>query len=122
MPAPVTYPDLFNEALDDLAATIATATGMSTITDPRNLTPPCAFIDTPSFTAFNNKIVTVHWPVRLIVSGPGNLDGSRALLNMAAKVMALKVAVVSGRPTTAIVGGAEYASYDLIIDTQAQAV
>jgi hypothetical protein len=41
-------------------------------------------------------------------------------MNMAAKVLAKNVAVTDGRPTIAIIGGAEMAAYDLTIEMQAQ--
>jgi hypothetical protein len=117
---PVAYTDLFNEALDDLAATLTTITGMQIVTDPRNLVPPCAFIDAPSFVAFNRNIVKLTFPVRLITLGPGNLDAQRSLMNMAALVLAKNVAVTAGRPTIAVIGGSELAAYDLTIEMQAQ--
>jgi hypothetical protein len=63
---PVAYTDLFNEALDDLTATLQTVTGLQVVNDPRNIVPPCAFIDAPSFEAFNYNIVKITFPVRLI--------------------------------------------------------
>jgi len=71
---PVAYTDLFNTALDDLTATLQTVTGLQVVNDPRNLVPPCAFIDAPSFVAWNYNIVKITFPVRLITLGPGNLD------------------------------------------------
>jgi hypothetical protein len=41
-------------------------------------------------------------------------------MNMAAKVLGKNVAVTSGRPTIAIIGGSELAAYDLTIEMQAQ--
>ena len=117
---PVAYTDLFNEALDDLTATLQSITGLQVVNDPRNLVPPCAFIDAPSFVAFNKNIVKLTFPVRLITLGPGNLDAQRSLMNMAAKVLAKNVAVTDGRPTIAIIGGNEMAAYDLTIEMQAQ--
>ena len=117
---PVAYTDLFNEALDDLTATLQSITGLQVVNDPRNLVPPCAFIDAPSFVAFNKNIVKLTFPVRLITLGPGNLDAQRSLMNMAAKVLGENVAVTDGRPTIAIIGGAEMAAYDLTIEMQAQ--
>jgi hypothetical protein len=117
---PVAYTDLINEALDDLAATLTTITGLQVVTDPRNLVPPCAFIDAPSFVAFNRNIVKLTFPVRLITLGPGNLDAQRSLMNMAALVLAKNVAVTAGRPTIAVIGGSELAAYDLTIEMQAQ--
>lgn len=117
---PVAYTDLFNEALDDLTATLQTITGLTVTNDPRSLNPPCVFIDAPSFVAFNYNIVKITFPVRIITLGPGNLDAQRSLMNMAAKVLAKNVAVTDGRPTIAIIGGSELAAYDLTIEMQAQ--
>ena len=114
------YTDLFNEGLDDLAATLATITGLQVVTDPRNLTNPCCFIGPPSFTAWNYNIVKMSFPVRIISSGPGNLDALRQLLNLAASVLSKNVAVTAGRPTMASIGGVDYPAYDLDIDIQAQ--
>ena len=117
---PVAYTDLFNEALDDLAASLTSITGLQVVTDPRSINPPCAFIDAPSFVAFNRNIVKLTFPVRLITLGPGNLDAQRSLMNMAALVLAKNVAVTAGRPTIAVIGGSELAAYDLTIEMQAQ--
>ena len=117
---PVAYTDLFNNALDDLTATLQTITGLTVTNDPRSLNPPCAFIDAPSFVAWNYNIVKISFPVRLITLGPGNLDAQRSLMNMVAKVLTKNVAVVDGRPTIAVIGGAELSAYDLTIEMQAQ--
>jgi hypothetical protein len=117
---PVAYTDLFNEALDDLTATLQTITGLTVTNDPRSLNPPCAFIDAPSFVAFNYNIVKISFPVRLITLGPGNLDAQRSLMNLAAKVLNSNVGVTTGRPTMAIIGGVELPAYDLVVNIQAQ--
>jgi hypothetical protein len=117
---PVAYTDLFNNALDDLTATLQTITGLTVTNDPRSLNPPCAFIDAPSFVAWNYNIVKISFPVRLITLGPGNLDAQRSLMNMVAKVLTKNVAVVDGRPTIAVIGGSELSAYDLTIEMQAQ--
>jgi hypothetical protein len=118
MPVPA-YTDLFNVALDDLTATLTSITGLTVTNDPRSINPPCAFIDAPSFVAFNFNIVEITFPVRLITLGPGNLDAQRSLMNMASQLLAKNVAVTGGRPTVAVYGGAEYAAYDLTIDLKA---
>ena len=118
---PVAYTDLFNNALDDLTATLQTITGLTVTNDPRSLNPPCAFIDAPSFVAWNYNIVKISFPVRLITLGPGNLDAQRSLLNLASKVVTKKIGVTDGRPTVAIIGGSELPAYDLTITLQTQA-
>jgi hypothetical protein len=59
---PAAYTDLFNEALDDLTATLTAVSGLQVVNDPRNLVPPCVFIDAPSFDAFNYNIVKLMFP------------------------------------------------------------
>ena len=119
---PVAYTDLFNEALDDLAATLTTLTNLQVVTDPRNLVPPCAFIDAPSFVVYGGggNIVQITYTVRLITLGPGNLDAQRNLMHLASLVVGKNVAVTAGRPTIAVIGGAEMPAYDLTIEMQAQ--
>jgi hypothetical protein len=118
---PVAFTDLLNEALDDLAATLTTITNMQVVTDPRNLVPPCEFIDAPSFTVYSNNVVEMTFPIRIITLGPGNLDAQRSLLNLASKVITKRIGVTDGRPTVAVIGGSELPAYDLTISLQAQA-
>ena len=117
---PVAFTDLFNEALDDLTATLTAVTGLQVVSDPRNLVPPCAFIDAPSFEALNYNIVKMTFPVRCITLGPNNLDAQRSLMNLASKVLGANVGLTDGRPTIAMIGGADYPAYDLTITMQAQ--
>ena len=119
---PVAFTDLLNEAIDDLATSLGEITNMQVVTDPRNLVPPCAFIDAPSFVVYGGggNIVQLTYTVRLITLGPGNLDAQRSLMNLASKVLGKNVAVTGGRPTIAVIGGAEMPAYDLTIEMQAQ--
>jgi hypothetical protein len=114
------YTDLFNEAIDDLATTLATITGLRVVTDPRNLNSNCCFIDAPSFEALNDHIVTVTFPVRIIGIGPGNLDTLRPLLAISASLLGKNVGVNSGTPALASIGGQEFPAYDISIRMQAQ--
>ncbi|NBQ45346.1 MAG: hypothetical protein EBU37_04710, partial [Actinobacteria bacterium] len=76
---PVAFTDLFNEALDDLTATLVAVTGMpAVVNDPRNMQPPCVFIDAPSFDAWNYNIVKLMFPVKIVTLGPANLDAQRS--------------------------------------------
>ncbi len=117
---PVAFTDLFNEALDDLTATLTAVSGLQVVNDPRNLVPPCVFIDAPSFDAFNYNIVKLMFPVKIITLGPANLDAQRSLLNIMSNVLAANIAVTDGRPTTTLIGGAEYPSYEVTANVQAQ--
>lgn len=117
---PVAFTDLFNEALDDLTATLTAVSGLQVVNDPRNLVPPCVFIDAPSFDAWNYNIVKLMFPVKIITLGPANLDAQRSLLNIMSKVLAANIAVTDGRPTSTLVGGVEYPSYEVTANVQAQ--
>jgi hypothetical protein len=62
----------------------------------------------------------MDFPVKIIGSGPGNLDALRDLLQIASKLLAKNVAVKSGNPTAVSIGGADYPAYDIVISVQAQ--
>jgi hypothetical protein len=117
---PVAFTDLFNEALDDLTTTLTAVSGLQVVNDPRNLVPPCVFIDAPSFDAWNYNIVKLMFPVKIITLGPANLDAQRSLLNIMSKVLAANIAVTDGRPTSTLIGGVEYPSYEVTANVQAQ--
>ena len=93
------YTDLFNTAINNLATTLNAVSGLVCVTDPRNIQPPCILLDAMSFTAFNYNIVDMAIPVMVISLGPSNADAYRNCLNVAAMVLAAKVAVVSGNPS-----------------------
>ncbi len=114
------YTDLFNEAIDDLATSLATITGLRVVTDPRNINPPCVFMDAPTFTAFNTNIADLTFPVRVISLGPANLDALRNVLAMCAQLLSANVAVTEGRPITLSIGGQDLAAYDVTIRMKAQ--
>jgi hypothetical protein len=116
---PTAYTDLLNKAVDDLATTLGTISPAITIvTDPRNMQPPCAFINAPSFTTplMTNK------RIQLIVPGPFNLDAQRKLLNMTAQLLGKNVAITEGRPSSIEIGGALYPCYEVIINMEASSL
>lgn len=116
------YTDLFNEAIDDLSATLNAVTGLKVVTDPRNILPGtnAALLGAPSFTAWNANIAKMTFPVQLISLGPSNLDALRSLLSTAAKLLNANVAVTDGHPISLEIGGVMYPAYELSISLQAQ--
>lgn len=114
------YTDLFNVGIDNLATSLGTITGMRVVTDPRNVNPPCVFIDAPSFIAFNANIAELDVPVRVITIGPANLDALRNVLANCALLLNKGVAVIEGRPISLSIGGQDLAAYDLTIKMKVQ--
>jgi len=115
------YVDLFNNAIDDLIATLATITDLRVTTDPQKINPPCVFLDAPTFDSWSSAIVKMTFNVKVISLGPGNLDAMRNILSIAARMLAKKVAVTAGRPGFVTIGGQDFPCYDLDIFLQAQA-
>ena len=114
------YTDLFNTAIDNLAATLGTITGLRVVTDPRDLNPPCVFLGAPALTAWNGNIAKMEFNATVVTLGPGNLDALRNVLNISASILNKNVAVTDGRPTTVNIGGQEFPAYELTIPMQAQ--
>ena len=118
------YEDFLNETIDDIAASLATVSGLRVITDPTKIVPNCVFLLAPSFTVFggNGNILTMTFPLKVIGSGPAGLPVLRDILSIVSKVVASKIAVISGAPGALEIGGAMYPCYDLSMNIQAQAV
>ena len=119
-PPPPPWPDLFNEGLDDLATTLATITGLRVVINPKDINPPCVFINAPSIDAFNYNIARMEVPVDVITLGPASLDALRDVLAIVAKLMKKNVAMTDARPAVFEVGSQSYASYRVTIPMQVQ--
>jgi hypothetical protein len=115
------YTDLFNEAIDDLANSLSTITGLRVVTDPRKINPPCVFIDAPTFTAYNANIADMTFPVQVISIGPANMDALRNVLSICAELLVQNVAVTDGKPITLSIGGQDLSAYDLTVRMKVQA-
>ena len=115
------YTDLFNEAIDDLIATLVTIPDLRVTTDPQKINPPCVFLDAPTFESWSAKIVKMTFAVKVISLGPGNLDAMRNILSITAAMLAKRVAVTAGSPGFISIGGQDFPCYDLTISLQAQA-
>jgi hypothetical protein len=119
-PPPAPWPDLFNEGLDDLAVTLATITGLRVVMNPKDINPPCVFINAPTIDAFNFNIARMEVPVDVITLGPASLDALRDVLAIVAKLMKKNVAMTDARPAIFEVGSQSYASYRVTIPMQVQ--
>jgi hypothetical protein len=118
-PPPPT-PDLFNAGLDTLATTLATITGLRVVMNPKDINPPCVFINAPTIDAFNYNIARMEVPVDVITLGPASLDALRDVLAIVAQLMKKNVAMTDARPAIFEVGSQSYASYRVTIPMQVQ--
>ena len=116
------YTDLFNEAIDDVTATLTAVTGLRVTNDATKIVPNCVFLDAPSFTtiAGAGNIVRMEFQVKVIGTGPAGLPVLQKLLSIAALVLACPIVVMSGQPGSVEIGGATYPAYILQMALQAQ--
>ena len=117
------YTDLFNEAIDDVAATLTAVVGLRVVTDATKIVPNCVFIDAPSWEtqAGNGKVIEMSFPIKVIGSGPAGLPVLRQILGICAKVQSSAIIVMSGQPGSVEIGGATYPAYNMTMSLKAQA-
>jgi len=119
----VAYTDLFNEAIDDVAATLTAVVGLRVVTDATKIVPNCVFLDAPSWQtqAGNGKVIEMTFPVKVIGSGPAGLPVLRQILGICAKVQSSGIIIMSGQPGSVEIGGATYPAYNMTMSLKAQA-
>jgi hypothetical protein len=119
----VAYTDLFNEAIDDVAATLTAVTGLRVITDATKIVPNCVFIDAPSWEtqAGNGKVIEMSFPIKVIGSGPAGLPVLRQILGICALVQTSPIIIMSGQPGSVEIGGATYPAYNMTMSLKAEA-
>ena len=117
------YTDLFNEAIDDVAATLTAVVGLRVVTDATKIVPNCVFLDAPSWEtqAGNGKVIEMTFPIKVIGSGPAGLPVLRQILGICALVQSSKIIVMSGQPGSVEIGGATYPAYNMTMSLKAQA-
>ena len=118
------YTDLFNEAIDDVTATLTAVTGLRVVVDATKIVPNCVFLDAPSWetVAGNGNIVQMSFPIKVIGSGPAGLPVLRQILGICALVQSSAIIVMSGQPGAVEVGGATYPAYNMTMSLKAQTV
>ena len=70
-------------------------------------------IQAPTFEAFNYNVATMTFELHIVLPGQGNLAALQRGLQIASQLMALNIAVLSGRPVMVDMGGAESPGYAL---------
>jgi hypothetical protein len=112
--------DIFNGGFDDLVAKLGTITGLpvTVSSDPRNINPPCVYVDAPTFLMHTNTVPQMDFTVKILGVGPGDRRTLSKLLQLADLIRAANIGLLDGRPTVTSLGGQDYASYDLTIRTK----
>ena len=115
--------DLFNEAIDDVTATLTAVVGLRVVNDATKIVPNCVFIDAPSWQtqAGNGKVIEMTFPIKVIGSGPAGLPVLRQILSICAKVQLSGIIVMSGEPGSVEIGGATYPAYNMTMSLKSQA-
>lgn len=112
--------DIFNAGFDTLVTKLGTITGLpvTVSSDPRNINPPCVYVDAPSFVMQTNVVTAMDFTVKILTIGPGDRKALGKLLELADKIRTAQIGLTDGRPTVTSLGGQDYASYDLTIRTK----
>lgn len=105
----------FNLGYDNVVDQLQTITGLRVFDDPRNLNPPCAFVDAPFIRMNSNLVFDMTLTVKIIGTGPGDYKCLQKLLELADLVRRAQIGLTDVRPAITTIGGQDYASYELTI-------
>ena len=105
----------FKLGYDNVVNRIQAITGLTTYDDPRNLNPPCAFVDAPVIRMNSNLVFDMTFTVRIIGIGPADYKCLSKLLELADKVRQAQIGLTDVRPAVTTIGSQDYASYELTI-------
>jgi len=105
----------FKLGYDNVVDKLQTITGLTVFDDPRNLNPPCAFVDAPVIRMNSNLVFDMTVTVRIIGIGPADYKCLTTLLELADLVRRAQIGLTDVRPAVTTIGAQEYASYELTI-------
>lgn len=112
---------IFRAAIAAVVAKIGQITpAIKVTTDPRQARPGVVFLEMPTFDGFNANVADMTITARILAPGAGNQNSSDFCLLVADQLLAADLAVISGRPTAAIIGDQTLAAYDLVIRVAVQ--
>ena len=107
--------DAFKLGYDNVVDKLQTITGLTVYDDPRNLNPPCAFVDAPVIRMNSNLVFDMTLTVRIIGIGPADYQCLSRLLTLADLVRRAQIGLTDVRPAVTTIGSQDYASYELTI-------
>jgi hypothetical protein len=94
------------------------AEGLTVITDPRNVRPPCVLVEPPSITQNQNKtLAQLDFPITVLAPPPGNKDALNWLLDTADEIVGA-VGPTTGSPTVYTIGNQDLPAYTLTATVQ----
>jgi hypothetical protein len=105
---------MFAEAIEKLVDDLQ-ALNLEAYADPRAARPFSVFVELPTFDAFTARIADTTVILRVLAAPPGNASTAKYLLQTIDTIMAANYAVVSGRPTVAVIGEQSIPAYDLTV-------
>ena len=105
----------FKLGYDNVVDKLQTITGLRVVDDPRNLNPPCAFVDAPVIRMNSNLVFYMTFTINIIGIGPGDYKCLSQLLELADLVRRAQIGLTDVRPAVTTIGTQEFASYELTI-------
>lgn len=105
----------YNLGYDEIVNELKTITSLRVFDDPRNLNPPCAFVEAPFIRMNSNLVFDMTVTVKIIGTGPGDYKCLQKLLELADMVRRAQIGLTDVRPVITTIGGQDYASYELTI-------
>jgi hypothetical protein len=105
---------VFSDAIAAVSAAV-TAAGFRPVTDPRNVSARCVFIELPTFESFTTNVADITISVKVLAAPPGNNDAFDWVMSTVDALLAANLPIISGRPITWLLGQMEYPAYDLTV-------
>jgi hypothetical protein len=105
---------VFTDAVAAVAQAIEDA-GFRAVTDPRNVSARCVFVELPTFESFTTNIADISISVKVLAAPPGNNDAFDWVMTTVDALLAANLPITSGRPITWLLGQMEYPGYDLTV-------
>jgi hypothetical protein len=105
---------VFSEAQTAVVDAI-TACGFRPVTDPRNVSSRCVFVDLPTFTSFTTNVADITISIKIVAAPPGNTDASDWILSVLDTLLAANLPIVDGRPVVWVLGTQELPAYDCTV-------
>ncbi len=105
---------VFSDAIAAVSAAV-TAAGFRAVTDPRNVSARCVFIDLPTFSSFTTNVADITISVKVVAAPPSDTNAFDWITSTVDTLLAANIPIVAGQPITWVLGQTELPAYDLTV-------